>query len=72
MFNTYEEFVDNMRVNKTELIKNNLPKNKKTKKVLVNESDLIKLKNKENYKGPEFYLLNRVIILFFILNLIFI
>ena len=52
--------MDDMKINRKELIKHHLPKNKKTRKIIFKESNQSRLKNKENYKGPDFYLLNRV------------
>ena len=62
--------MDDTRRNKLEMIQDNLPKNKRTKKVFLNNSDLVKLKNKESYKGPDFYLLNRVMFIFLIFILL--
>jgi hypothetical protein len=55
-----------MKDNKIEIFKHNLAKNKKTKNSILeinnnnNNKYLLRLRNKEIYKGPDFYYLNRV------------
>jgi hypothetical protein len=54
-FPSYKEFVDDMEKS-GDFIEHNIPKKNKTKEPILNIKDL----NKDRYKGPDFYLLNRV------------
>lgn len=56
MFPTYEEFIKDMESNNENLVKHNIPKNKKTKQPIFKH----KKRNGGAYEGPDFYLLNRV------------